>query len=613
MLHFGIGHLRRVRTAGSSAALSLNFLSGLLDSRVTFSRASHATMFDSTGKLTYAPNNLVLQSQTLQTTWGATNVSVTANTTTAPDGTNTADTITLTGATVNKALGQTVTAVAGKYIFSAYLKYETHRYIQLTLSSETFYANFDLQTGVVSASSGLVAVISDAGNGWYRCSVAITTTGANRTVYLWSVDSGSATVNPTSASTGIYYAWGAQFEAVTYETSPRTYNPTTSAAYYGPRFDYNPATLAARGLLIEEARTNLLTYSEQFDNAAWTASNGTITANAIIAPDGTLTANQFIENTATDIHGLQRLFSVSSTAYTHSVFVKKSGRSWVYMDLYDTTSGYAYFNLDTGSVGTTTGGVVASITSVGNGWFRLSATRTVTGTALYFVLRSTTADNTPISLGNGTSGYYAWGAQLELGSFATSYIPTAAASVTRAADSASMTGTNFSSWFNQSEGTFVVNAEWGHAVLASMLLSVEEISTAGAGTNSRWMYAVLNTFEERSAGVLSTQIDGTNREAGSYKRAVAYKVNDFAYAEDGALIGTDTAGAVCVSQDRLVIGGYGGTAWPVNGHIASLTYYKTRLPNAALQSLTTLDPNLLVWGAGNTFEWGSGNNLQWGT
>jgi hypothetical protein len=211
-----------------------------------------------------------------------------------------------------------------------------------------------------------------------------------------------------------------------------------SAANNIPRFDYNPTTLAAQGFLIEEARTNLVTYSEQFDNAAWTKTGSSITPDAITAPDGALSADRLVENTANSIHSMSQSFSATTgTAVTLSVYVKSTERFAVLGFGPNATFGGSgatgFFNISSGTVQNTAGPVTALITAAGNGWYRCSitSTPTATGTATASVGLSLTGVAQTYT-GDGTSGLHFWGAQLEAGAFPTSYIPTTPTFVSRA-------------------------------------------------------------------------------------------------------------------------------------------------------------------------------------
>jgi hypothetical protein len=206
-----------------------------------------------------------------------------------------------------------------------------------------------------------------------------------------------------------------------------------SATTNTPRFDYNPITLALRGILVEEQRTNLLTYSEYFDNAAWTPGDATVTANATNAPTGTAVADALIENSATSEH---RIISgtiswAGNTQYTVTLFLKQNGRSKV--DVLFGTSGnwvngerLAQFNLSNGTISTTPSSpAVASIESVGNGWYRcrVTATSVAVPSASIISIRMCDAAGLASYAGDNVSGIYIWGAQVEVGAFPTSYVP----------------------------------------------------------------------------------------------------------------------------------------------------------------------------------------------
>ena len=174
---------------------------------------------------------------------------------------------------------------------------------------------------------------------------------------------------------------------------------------------------------------NLFGYTEDFGNSYWFKNAVSITNNSVTAPNGTLTADSIVENTANTEHYVGVLTGLTLTAapYTLSVYLKKAGRDWCSVGLYNgTDSKSAWFNLNTGTIGTINSGATASIESVGNGWYRCSVTRTMAAVSNNFIgIAAAIADGGAAYLGNGSTAVYIWGAQLELGSTATTYQPIA--------------------------------------------------------------------------------------------------------------------------------------------------------------------------------------------
>lgn len=340
------------------------------------------------------------------------------------------------------------------------------------------------------------------------------------------------------------------------------------------RIDYSTGTA---GLLVEESRTNLLAYSEDFSDASWLKFDATITSNAIVAPDGNLTADKFVATTGTTVHRVYRSAG-SAAAHTLSAFLKAGEYTWAVLRIEGVNT---FFNLSAGTIGTNGAGNTASITSVGNGWYKCSITRTIIG-ATASVIGLATADNTDSFTGDDASGIYIWGAQLEAGAFPTSYIPTEATAVTRNADVATMTGTNFSDWFNASEGAIVCTYDTampsgtGYAYgISNGLLSAfigGNITTGNAGVR------VDNTTNQVNLLVapytVNTQI----------KTCLGYKANSFAGAGNGLAVLTDTAGTI-PTVDRMHIGSLNGVVH-INGHIAKLAYYPQRIINAEVQAFS---------------------------
>jgi hypothetical protein len=351
-----------------------------------------------------------------------------------------------------------------------------------------------------------------------------------------------------------------------------------TAAVNAPRFDYDPVTLAAKGLLIEEQRTNIFTYSEQFDNAAWNKNNATVTANAAVAPDGTSTADKLVEDATNNIHRVSQVPTLTAVPHTATIYAKAAGRNWLYMGN-ASLSQAAYFNVSTGVIGTIVGATTATITPVGNGWYRCSITSTPAAAAQNYSFYIANTDGSFIYTGDGTSGLFLWGAQLEAGASATSYIPTVASQVTRSADLALMTGANFSNWYRQSEGTFVADfggtGSYAFTAYDGTTNNFNAITLFGSGT----------VRSNSTTSGLSSVIDRASNTLGiPNKSAFAYKATDFAASTNGGAIGTN-AGISVPAVDRMAIGAFGGFGH-LNGHIRSIAYYNTRLSNAVLQGVT---------------------------
>lgn len=420
---------------------------------------------------------------------------------------------------------------------------------------------------------------------WQRFSVTASPTAGSKTPGVRIATSGDS-----------IYIFGAQLSDSA-SIDPYVYNPVaapSSVAYYGPRFDYDPVTLAPKGLLIEEQRTNLLLYSEQFDNAAWGKYNTTITANSVVSPDGVVDADTFTETATTAEHytSQQTTKAASSVTYTHSVYFKNaSGTRNFGLGITDgTTGGYGALFSTAGSVvsasfaiGSAAGWtfVSSSIIPMGNGWYRASLTVTSnTSTRLDGVCYLVNGTTTNYA-GNGTSGVFIYGAQLEAGAFATSYIPTVASQVTRAADSASMIGNNFARWYNVNEGTVYVDATPAISGYSPFVQFDDGTANnrilAEGGVDAHEYVAV--------GGIVQASIDlGATTANTSAKLAISYKANDFAGSLNAGAVGTDASGSVpTVTTARISA----NTSSSYSNTIKRIAYYNRRLSNTELQGITS--------------------------
>jgi hypothetical protein len=196
-----------------------------------------------------------------------------------------------------------------------------------------------------------------------------------------------------------------------------------------------------------------------------------------------------------------------------------------------------------------------------------------------------TAVSTLVGTGAGTANLFIWGAQLEAGAFPTSYIPTVASQVTRSADVAVMTGTNFSSWFNATEGTLYGQADWLGPSSFDYFFSLNN----GTGSNLISLgvtSTAVTRFIVSDAGVTQASIAGPAGSANNvFKVAGGYQVNNFAAATNGVLGTVDTSGTV-PTVDQASLTSSQGTTNLFNGHISQIAYYPRRLANSELQAIT---------------------------
>ena len=353
-----------------------------------------------------------------------------------------------------------------------------------------------------------------------------------------------------------------------------------------PRIDYTGGGCGK--LLLEPQRTNLVTYSEQFDNAAWLKSNSTITANATTSPDGTTNADKLIPSATPSVNKYiyRSVSAASGSVYSITIFAKAAEYDRLRIEDGNNSQG-AWFNLSSGTVGTVGASTTANIEALDNGWYRCSISKATVTTSIFFVIVGSNAEN--IQVGDGTSGIYIYGAGAELGSYATSYIPTTTTAVTRLADSASKTG--ISSLIGQTEGTIFLEADIQKYNESSIYVAI----SAGAvlGTS---IYIIqqtsgsLNVLVRNSGNPdASIAINSANWTAGFNKVAIAYTATTAEVFINGVTKGT-TSFVSAPACSQLTIGSRPdgvGTLVGTGGYSQALLF-TTRLTNAELATLTTL-------------------------
>jgi hypothetical protein len=544
---------------------------------LTFARNSNATRVNSAGLIEKVRTNLLLHSEEFTTAngWGAgvigaSTASQTSNYGIAPNGTNTADRIQL--ALNGESYADWVRPTSGfdvgqSYTYSIYLK-------SLTGSTTLEFFN-----------DGAVGVNKTITTEWVRYTHSFTATAA--TIYPRFL------LVPSTSSTADLLAWGYQIETGDITTP---YIPTTTAAVSVgitadiPRLDYTGG--GCPSLLLEPQRTNLITFSEQFNNAAWFTEDLSVTANNVVSPDGFINADLLVPNTSNIDHTIYQI-ATAAVSQTFSVFAKAGGYNFIFLGANNgVASDGVFFNLTNGTISQNTSVFTAKIESYGNGWYRCSIS--AASWPLIYAIICTSANGTSfIHAGNGTSGVYAWGAQLELGSYVSSYIPTLGSSVTRLADAASKTG--ISSLIGQTEGVLYaevdinVKEEAGTPVVGIFALNVNAANGDNAifiGINrgaTNQIYGVVN-----SSGVNQVIILSGNISSGLHKVALAYKANDFALFVDGVLVDSDVSGSVPATSQVLLSQRFNGDTVSLNDRLRDAAIYTTRLSNSELATLTAL-------------------------
>lgn len=353
-----------------------------------------------------------------------------------------------------------------------------------------------------------------------------------------------------------------------------------TVAANSPRFDYDPVSLQPRGLLIEEQRANLILQSANLADAAWTKSNVTVNAGATSAPDGTVTAGKVIG--AAGSSGSRFIASsagnVSNAVVTGSIFVKAAEYSKFRLNLsnFATDSRGVYIDVATASIyQTDTNGpdftnISGSVENYGNGWYRctVSATKGTANAVVRLVLDP--KDNSGASAGDGTSGFFAWGGQLEIGSGATSLIPTTIAQVARAADIAFVP---ISTWFNNLEGTLQATYRADSPAKTNRVASL--FSSAGQ----------MITIDSNG----QCEVDGAfvSPAASGGNAAVAFQAGDAAAAVAGAITAEGSPPSLPNFPKGLYLGSLDGQSQFLNGWLKQLTYQPSRLGNPDLIALTT--------------------------
>ena len=517
---------------------------------MSVTRATTATRVNSAGLVELVPYNLVQYSNTFSNAvWTKTNTSVTSGQS-GYDGSTNAWKLQAT-ATNNCEVDQSFTASETK-VFSIYAKAGNVNFVVISVFGAGF-GWYNLSNGTLGSSGGTFVSrnIESVGNGWYRCSIVTNVSASGVAVYVADADNSIATTIGSNI-----FIQDSQLES---GSVPTTYQKT-EARLNIPRLDYSNGTCPS--LLVEPQRTNLALYSSSFDNAAWEKQLGSsVTANTTTAPDGTMSADTLTIAPNQYMYQLQGLSS--GTSYTISFYCKVA-------------SGTKQFNMVTYSP---SGNINYSPTlTATTEWQRFEFTITANATALTSIY--------PVLVDSFASGsFFIWGAQLEAGSYATSYIPTTSASVTRNADVISKTG--ISSLIGQTEGTFFIDinntTDSNYGIVLNQVSGdyTNSIYFFNIGTGSNFVAEIFNGGVKQMG-----YTKGSTLTIGRNKIAIAYKANDFAVALNGTVVWTDSSGSIPTCNNLDFVDSGIGSNYCYESNAVAL--WKTRLTNTQLAQLTTI-------------------------
>lgn len=347
-----------------------------------------------------------------------------------------------------------------------------------------------------------------------------------------------------------------------------------------PRIDFLNDTCGSQ--LLEPARTNLLTYSEQFDNVTWIKANTTISADIEIAPDNTTTGDKLVSDvTTSSTHLVQSALVGGAGTYTFSVFAKSAGYDFIELVCNNPASGQ-FFDLANGTVlgSSGTAPTNATITEYANGWYRCTITQTLTLISRINIYISENGTSRTFN-GDGTSGVFLWGAQIEAGSYPTSYIKTEASTVTRAAETLSKTG--LAPELGDSEGTMYFEGSFS---------DVNSFVGLSDGTSNNRVTLGLNAGSNLSgsiitAGVIEGAITISGNTGQNYKIAIAYEVNRLVFYVGGVKIGEDNTVNTYAPGTLTRLGFDDRGSNPLYGKVSALHVWDTALTDTQLAELTS--------------------------
>jgi len=549
----------------------------------TFSRGSdiEATRVNSSGLIEKAKENLLLQSNSFDTTWLNAATTETGGQS-GYDGTN--DAWLLERSSAAAYLYQTI-ATTSVVTLSIYAKAGTLDWFLLACNGGTGSAYFNLTgAGSIGTANGIDANIESVGGGWYRCSV--TSTGSMNAVRIFPAQ-GNGDVGGTS---GNIYIQDAQLN---HGLIAQDYVETTTTAVVEgltadlPRLDYSGGA-SCPSLLLEPSRTNVLTQSEYFGSTPYTATNSSITSNDITSPEGVVNGAKLESTSNGSASRLDSFPTLSdNTIYTASAFFKKGNVNYCFIGIRgkDGVATSVYFDLENGTKGTENNSPIdADIEQYGD-WYRCYVVQNVNsgGTAPRIQLAVANADN-DFSTANGEYNYI-YGAQLEAGSYPTSYIPTYGTAAVRGADDCVKTG--ISSLVGASE--YTIFWEGSHIPTGEFNSFATIYNSSALGESARFYRNNTDNQIYAAAFISGNSVSlasGITTE--SAKCAFRVKSGDFALYVNGSLVASSTSSMTPSASLNSVNLQYFNSGQSFDQNTKQMLFFQTALTNAELAALTTI-------------------------